>query len=195
MYFFFNMFYIQTCFALGATVIGELEGSLIGVHASNSGIVTQNFTFDACINMMLLDAILYAVLAWYLDQVLPTEFGTQRPVYFLFTRDYWCGPIVSDLLPSGGASSPFSIDNHELTKALLVANEQEGGLGESKEGESNDKFEAVSDFLTRQLADGRAVSIRGLRKVYKTTAEDKVAVKSLDLDMFEGQITVLLGHK
>jgi ATP-binding cassette subfamily A (ABC1) protein 3 len=48
--------------------------------------------------------------------------------------------------------------------------------------------------LSSQLHQNRALSIRGLRKVFKTTAQDRVAVDSLDLDLFEGQITVLLGH-
>ncbi len=39
-----------------------------------------------------------------------------------------------------------------------------------------------------------SVSIRGLRKVYETNAEDRVAVQGLDLDLFSGQVTVLLGH-
>ena len=42
--------------------------------------------------------------------------------------------------------------------------------------------------------EGRAIKLRGLRKVFKTTAEDRVAVDSLNLDIFEGQVTVLLGH-
>jgi ABC-type multidrug transport system ATPase subunit len=31
-------------------------------------------------------------------------------------------------------------------------------------------------------------------QVFKTTAEDRVAVAGLDLTLYEGQITVLLGH-
>lgn len=36
--------------------------------------------------------------------------------------------------------------------------------------------------------------IRDLRKVFETTSEDRVAVKGLNLDIYEGQCTVLLGH-
>ncbi|CAN0587104.1 unnamed protein product, partial [Ectocarpus sp. 12 AP-2014] len=45
--------------------------------------------------------------------------------------------------------------------------------------------------LSRQVAEGRTVSTRGLVKVY---GNGKNAVKGLDLDLYEGQISVLLGH-
>jgi ABC-type multidrug transport system ATPase subunit len=41
---------------------------------------------------------------------------------------------------------------------------------------------------------GRAVSVRGLRKEFPTPDGVKVAVDSLDLDFYAGQITCLLGH-
>ena len=38
------------------------------------------------------------------------------------------------------------------------------------------------------------IEIKGLRKVFPTPAGTKVAVSSLNLDMYEGQILALLGH-
>jgi ABC-type glutathione transport system ATPase component len=46
-------------------------------------------------------------------------------------------------------------------------------------------------LLRLQIQEGRCVSMRGLRKVYDN---GKVAVEGLDLDLFEGQISVLLGQ-
>jgi hypothetical protein len=34
--------------------------------------------------MMVLDAVLYLLLAWYLDNVIPGEFGTPKPIFFCF---------------------------------------------------------------------------------------------------------------
>lgn len=56
------------------------------------------------------------------------------------------------------------------------------------------KFEPVSQELLRQQDEDKCVMIRNLRKVYETTAEDRIAVKSLNMDIYEGQCTVLLGH-
>ena len=39
--------------------------------------------------MMIIDAIWMGVLAWYVSQVLPSEFGTHKPWYFVFLPSYW----------------------------------------------------------------------------------------------------------
>ncbi|OQR99789.1 ATP-binding Cassette (ABC) Superfamily [Achlya hypogyna] len=52
-------------------------------------------------------------------------------------------------------------------------------------------LEPVDAALRQQETDGRALVVRGLRKEFGT---GKVAVDSLDLTMYEGQITCLLGH-
>jgi len=39
--------------------------------------------------MLAVDVVLYAVLAWYLDNVLPREWGTVMPWHFPLQRSYW----------------------------------------------------------------------------------------------------------
>ena len=56
------------------------------------------------------------------------------------------------------------------------------------------KIEPVSEELKAQEEDGKCLMIRNLRKVFTTTAEDRVAVECLNLNVYEGQVTVLLGH-
>jgi ATP-binding cassette subfamily A (ABC1) protein 3 len=55
-------------------------------------------------------------------------------------------------------------------------------------------LEPVSSELSQQMSDDRCILIRNLRKVYATTSEDRVAVDCLNMEIFEGQVTVLLGH-
>ncbi|XP_076072509.1 cholesterol transporter ABCA5-like isoform X3 [Mytilus galloprovincialis] len=40
--------------------------------------------------MLLFDSILYFVLAMYLDNVIPTEYGAKKPPYYIFMKSYWC---------------------------------------------------------------------------------------------------------
>ena len=35
--------------------------------------------------------MLYIVLAWYCDEVVPSEYGVKRSVCFCVKRQYWCG--------------------------------------------------------------------------------------------------------
>jgi ABC-type polysaccharide/polyol phosphate transport system ATPase subunit len=54
--------------------------------------------------------------------------------------------------------------------------------------------EVVSPDLKQQEADKKGILIRNLRKVFQTTAEDRIAVHCLNMEIYEGQVTVLLGH-
>ncbi len=39
--------------------------------------------------MILIDIFLYGMLAAWLDNILPTEYGTRRPPWFCFQPSYW----------------------------------------------------------------------------------------------------------
>jgi len=41
--------------------------------------------------IMWFDTVFYLVLGWYLDRVLPGEFGVNLPFYFIFLPSYWLG--------------------------------------------------------------------------------------------------------
>lgn len=41
--------------------------------------------------MFWVDALLYALLAAYLEAVLPSDYGTQLPPYFFLLPSYWTG--------------------------------------------------------------------------------------------------------
>jgi hypothetical protein len=38
---------------------------------------------------LLFNIVFYGVLAWYLDQVIPTEYGFRQPPWFFLTTKYW----------------------------------------------------------------------------------------------------------
>lgn len=56
--------------------------------------------------------------------------------------------------------------------------------------ESSLDYKSNSNFETEPVGKNAGIQVRGLRKVY----DKKVAVKNLNLNMYEDQITVLLGH-
>jgi len=56
------------------------------------------------------------------------------------------------------------------------------------------QVEAVPDSLLQQIREGKGITIQGLTKVFDTTTGKKVAVDHLNLNMFSGQVTTLLGH-
>jgi ATP-binding cassette, subfamily A (ABC1), member 3 len=61
-------------FAFGADFIAEAESGGAGVQYSNMD--DGEFSFRVVLQMMFVDSILYLVIGWYLDLVMPQEFGT-----------------------------------------------------------------------------------------------------------------------
>ena len=55
----------------------------------------DNLALLHVILMLLLDAVLYGIIAWYMEAVHPGEFGVAQPLYFPFTvgllSDIYCG--------------------------------------------------------------------------------------------------------
>jgi hypothetical protein len=52
--------------------------------------------------LLLLSFFLYALAAWYLNQVVPSVQGFARPWYFLFTKSYWTGRVDRKLNETAG---------------------------------------------------------------------------------------------
>ena len=141
-----------TAFTFGTNAFSEYEGARVGVTQTTWNVSQKfNVTFQDCLTMMLVDAIWMAVMAWYLaqvrpdpplnrpcslyvpshpilPQVLPSEFGTHKPWYFLVLPSYWCG--------SCGVGK---------TDATLQAAQP------LVDGESTNTVEPVADNLARQV--------------------------------------------
>lgn len=130
-------------------------------------------TFRDCVNMMFIDAIWMGVLSWYIASIWPSEFGTQRPFYFLCLPSYW--------------KSCFS---------CFFPPQRPSGLGYADVPDLKDDIntEEVTDNLKRQVSEGTCVEIKDLYKIFDTTKGKKVAVDGLNLTMYSGQVTALLGH-
>lgn len=106
--------------------------------------------------MLIVDTILYLLIALYVEAIFPGDYGIPQVWYFPFTRTYWCG------------------NSHYAAF------------------ESDDNGIPESDIYEREPANLKAgIQIKNLRKVFKNK---KVAVRDLSLNMFQDQITVLLGH-
>eukprot|EP01041_Mallomonas_annulata_P006632 gene6631-13438_t len=143
-----------TAFSFGADIIAQYENAGIGVQFSNLSEGTYNF--GSCIQFMLLDVFLYGFLAWYLEQVLPTEYGTPRSAFFLFQKSYWC--------PSSGVREYRPVDDE------VLANELPEMATDNAHSYANENIER----LLPEQRDKVQVIIHGLQKRYD---DGKLAVK------------------
>lgn len=56
--------------------------------------VDDNFSFGQVLGMLLLDSVLYGLVTWYVEAVLPGEFGVPQPWYFfiMVSSAHWPPP-------------------------------------------------------------------------------------------------------
>ncbi|XP_037133937.1 ATP-binding cassette sub-family A member 5 [Syngnathus acus] len=117
--------------------------------------------------MLAVDCLLYLLLAIYLDQVLPGEFGMRRSLLYFLKPSYW------------------SKRSERYTEVTTPYEAEVNGTPSG--GEST---EAVSpEFRGRE-----AIRINNISKVYKDKDNTVEALRGLTFDIYEGQITALLGH-
>ncbi|XP_058140610.1 ABC-type organic anion transporter ABCA8 isoform X2 [Dasypus novemcinctus] len=114
--------------------------------------------------MLALDIILYLILTIYFEKILPNEYGCRRSPLFFLKSSFWS----------------------QQQKADHVSFEDEIDSNSSP----NDSFEPVSsEFHGKEV-----IRIRNVTKEYKGKPDKIEALKDLVFDLYEGQITAILGH-
>uniref|UniRef100_A0A452RCP6 ABC transporter domain-containing protein n=1 Tax=Ursus americanus TaxID=9643 RepID=A0A452RCP6_URSAM len=145
--------------ALGVRLISAFEIKGTGMQWENIGSVSGEFNFSQVLLLLLLDSVLYSVVAWYVEAVLPGEYGVPKPWYFFVLPSHWCG-----------RSMP-------LTRSVLDVGDPDKG--------------PKSKFIQEEPTNlAKGIEIQHLYKV----SNKHIAVKRLTMNLYQGQITVLLGH-
>uniref|UniRef100_A0A3P9K113 ATP-binding cassette, sub-family A (ABC1), member 4b n=1 Tax=Oryzias latipes TaxID=8090 RepID=A0A3P9K113_ORYLA len=155
-------------FGFGTEYLSRYEEQGLGLQWNNiqtSPLEKDTYSFFTSIFMMTLDAILYAVLAWYLDNVFPGQYGISRPFYFPLLPSYWTSPAPTTMQASHAGEC--NLDFFSLTAGQLFFEPDPPGL-----------------VLGVQIED--------LVKVFAGSA--RPAVNCLSINFYEGQITSFLGH-
>uniref|UniRef100_A0A8B9YRX8 ABC transporter domain-containing protein n=1 Tax=Bos mutus grunniens TaxID=30521 RepID=A0A8B9YRX8_BOSMU len=121
----------------------------------------DELTLAHIMGMLLFDAFLYGLLAWYIDAVFPGKYGVPKPWYFFMQVSYWLGK----------ATSIRKKEDMPVTNTVQNAYFEEEPVG---------------------LIAG--IRIQHLYKEFTLQNMTVLAVQDLSLNLYEGQITVLLGH-
>ncbi|CAH1774058.1 unnamed protein product [Owenia fusiformis] len=159
-------------FSWGTNYLSRYEEQGVGAQWSNiwkSPIPSDNYNLVMCMLMLLIDSVVYMVLAWYIEAVFPGEFGVPKPFYFPFTKSYWCGH--SYRAEDREANNTYNVD-HTF--------------------EMNDNQRGSEEFEAEPRDKKLGVAIKGLKKVY--SRGKKLAVNQLSINFYEDHITSFLGH-
>lgn len=154
-----------SAFSIGIAQVVYLEAQ--GDGAVFSSLVYGPHPLYVPLLMLVLDCILYLLLALYLDQVLPGEFGMKRSLVYFLKPSYWSKRSKRYV----EVSSVYEMDVN-------------GAPG------VNESVEPVSP----EFRGKEAIRINNIRKVYTEKDSTVEALRGLTFDIYEGQITALLGH-
>ncbi|XP_053149567.1 ABC-type organic anion transporter ABCA8B-like isoform X2 [Hemicordylus capensis] len=114
---------------------------------------------------LLFDSVLYMLLALYFDKVVPDKYGVPYPPLFFLKKSHWFK-----------SRSGYSRD--------APTDEQSHGHLFS------DNMEAVPPEF-----DGKeAIRLNNIKKAYQVEGTKTEALRGLSLNIYEGQITAVLGH-
>uniref|UniRef100_K7BKP1 ATP-binding cassette, sub-family A (ABC1), member 9 n=1 Tax=Pan troglodytes TaxID=9598 RepID=K7BKP1_PANTR len=126
---------------------------------------SQNlYLIIATLFMLVFDTLLYLVLTLYFDKILPAEYGHRCSPLFFLKSCFWF--------------------QHGRANHVVLENETDS------DPTPNDCFEPVSP----EFCGKEAIRIKNLKKEYAGKCEKVEALKGVVFDIYEGQITALLGH-
>ncbi|KAM6919010.1 retinal-specific phospholipid-transporting ATPase ABCA4-like [Xenentodon cancila] len=212
-------------FGFGTEYLSRYEEQGLGLQWSNiqtSPLEKDTYSFLTSIFMMMLDAVLYAVLAWYLDNVFPGQYGIGRSFYFPLQPSYWQSPTplhteTADPDPEKpepenqekdiedrGTPETYTCNGSASRKICKHQSKREQMEREKeflKQHEENPKQEeqGQDSGMEGQLffepnPEGLVlgVQIQDLVKVFDGSS--RPAVNCLNINFYEGQITSFLGH-
>ena len=180
-----------TAFGLGLNLIGAFENNAQKLLPNET---INEWQFSATIGMLVLDTLIYIGLGVYVDAVLPASwrgFGVPRPWYFCVSPRFWMGVCGSAPPPpspaAGDGCCGAALPCWRKPRLATV-----GGAGALDAADAS-FFEEPDANLRALRAGHRCVTTERLRKEFATPDGPKLAVNNVNLDMFEGQISVLLG--
>ncbi|XP_040027065.2 retinal-specific phospholipid-transporting ATPase ABCA4 isoform X2 [Gasterosteus aculeatus] len=207
-------------FGFGTEYLSRYEEQGLGLQWDNimtSPLEKDTYSFLTSILMMVFDAVLYGVLAWYLDNVFPGQYGIGRPFYFPFQPSYWKTQTPSHMAMAGPDPENLGLENVEKdvdgrgTPESYTCN---GSVGRKacKHQRKRDQLEREKELLRQQeetpnqekcqegplffepdpLGLVMGVQIEELTKVFDGSS--RPAVDCLSINFYEGQITSFLGH-
>ncbi|KAI3387327.1 hypothetical protein SNEBB_003850 [Seison nebaliae] len=170
---FFISFLPNMPISFGSELLSQFEGRSEGLHWSNiTKDYLESYPFIYIFLFMIFDFFFYLLLAIYIDDVNPGEFGVPKSWYYPLTCCYHsCKKNKYEYV-----TDPY---------VTQITSESESNVT------SNANMFETNSITNKEVI----VDIIDLRKVFRgRNGQKKIAVDNLNMKVYENEITAFLGH-
>ena len=195
------------CIELGIVLLGKFESHFKQFHPSDYTKIYTNYSIFYMNLMQFIDFFLFLFLGYYLQNVLPHEFGIRKPFYFICTSDFWCKnnnknkkriseELDKELDAQGNNMQNIDINNiksSDKNQLKEPSNNIEINFNFKTKDEENSfmkNFESEEIYKDKTNPD----EVLQIRNIIKTFSDGKTAVNDVSLNFYKDEIFALLGH-
>ena len=156
-------------------LLSKFESHFRPFHKNDIFEIYTNYSIIVMIIMLLVDILLYLFLGYYLQNVLPHDFGIRKPWYFIFKK-------------------LFCIKSKEQVYSSNYEGEKDNNNSDNEDKftniPSNENFQSEEIYkdMTHQKDSFR------IRNLVKQFGNGKAAVDHINLNFYKNEIFALLGH-
>ncbi len=205
---------------LGAFTLGQFESMFFAFHTKDINKNYLNYSMSTCYIMFTADFFIYLFLGYYLQNVIPHEYGVAKPWYFIFLPSYWCGDCfskksnnkVSEIKDDKNKNNNKVLDNKKMNdnenisiESIQIENRPNDDelYVKKSDNQSNDAsiFDdnpniGNEDFQNEDLYrdKDRRKDVFLLRDVTKVYGDGKMACNKISFNLFRNEIFALLGR-
>ena len=188
-------FFPPVALEVGIVMLGRFECHFRKYHPKYFTKIYTNYSLFLMFLMLFIDFFIYLFIGYYLQNVLPHDYGIRKPFYFLFTSEYWCG--------KGGNNSSQLNKREAIKNGKNIQNDNEiddTTINQLEHNNSNnmfrDYYKGDPNFEGEDLYKDKNKKDDALRivNIVKTFDDGKTAVNHVNLNFYKDEIFALLGH-
>ncbi|RNA31837.1 ATP-binding cassette sub-family A member 1, partial [Brachionus plicatilis] len=182
-------------FSYGCEIIAAYERQSIGANWQNfyqTPYSNQDpFNMNYLSLILLMDALIYMLLTWYIEGIAPGEFGVPRRWYFPVQPSFWCGESTKRKKDS---KLRKLVDKLTEKLTFLKSKKKAKIIKMDEQSFKDDRSRKLLEESVEPVGDEASpgITIQKLHKVY--SRGNNHALKGLSVKFYQNEISAFLGH-
>ncbi|MBO6244250.1 MAG: ATP-binding cassette domain-containing protein, partial [Clostridia bacterium] len=198
---------------LGAFTFGEFERMYFDFKTKDITENYLNYSISTCYIMFTADFFIYLFLGYYLQNVIPHEYGVAKPWYFLFLPSYWFGDCCKKKKKNGDLvyektekkaeqvdvdpnKEEQEDDNGVATEKIVIEDVNSDKASSNNSIFDDNPHKGDIDFQNEDIYrdKNKKKDVFMLREVTKVYGDGKMACNKISFNLFRNEIFALLGR-